>query len=217
MVRSGQYLALIGDLEGSRALAPRERAGAQQALKRILGELKDSRDGGFASPPTITLGDEFQTVYHRANDLFLHIWRIQAALHPLALRFGMGRGAINTDINSERAIGMDGPAFHRARSALAHLKETGGNFRLETGDPDSHVSKLINHSLDLISHEMDGWQQRRLEILCRLKSGQKYDEISEALGISKSAFYKNVEAGALNTIITITDAVIALIDEEPES
>ncbi|HSH43735.1 MAG TPA: SatD family protein, partial [Arenicellales bacterium] len=212
MARTEQYLALIGDLEDSRALAPRERAAAQQALKRVLGELEDSRDGGFASPPTITLGDEFQTVYRRADDLFLHIWRIQAALHPLALRFGMGRGAINTEINPERAIGMDGPAFHRARAALAHLKEAGGHFRLETGNPDSHVSKLINHSLELISHEMDGWQQRRLEILCRLKSGQKYDRISEALGISKSAFYKNVEAGALNTIIAIADTIVGLVE-----
>lgn len=208
-----QYLVLIGDLEGSRELQARDRDDAQQKLKSILEAIR-ADNNTIASPPTITLGDEFQTVYHRADALFLHIWRIQAALHPLFLRFGVGRGTLSTAINTEQAIGMDGPAFHRARSALEHLKETRGLFRMEAQDPEDRVSLLINQSLELVAHEMRGWKQRRFAILCSLKAGRKYKEISEAQGISKSAFYKNVEAGALDTIIAISDTAAGLINEK---
>lgn len=208
-----QYLVLIGDLEGSRELPARERDNTQQKLKSVLEEIR-ADNATIASPPTITLGDEFQTVYRRADALFLHIWRIQAALYPLFLRFGMGRGTLSTAINTEQAIGMDGPAFHRARSALEHLKETRGLFRIEAQDPEDRVSLLINQSLDLIAHEMRGWKQRRFAILCGLKAGRNYKEISEAQGISKSAFYKNVEAGALDTIIAISDTAAGVINEK---
>lgn len=208
-----QYLVLIGDLEGSRDLAAPERDRAQQKLKSVLADIK--ADGHvFASPPTITLGDEFQTVYRAADALFLHIWRIQAALHPLFLRFGIGWGTLSTAINTEQAIGMDGPAFHRARSALEHLKENKGLFRIEGSDGDDRVSLLINRSLDLVTHEMRGWRQRRFAILCRLKAGEKYTEIADGLGISRSAFYKNVSAGALDTIIDIGDTAADLINEQ---
>lgn len=208
-----QYLVLIGDLEGSRDLAAPERERAQQKLASVLADI-GAEDRAFASPPTITLGDEFQAVYRAADTLFLHIWRIQAALHPLILRFGIGRGSLSTAINTEQAIGMDGPAFHRARSALEHLKENKGLFRIEGEDDGDRIALLINRSLDLIAHEMRGWKQRRFEILCRLKAGQKYTEIAEGLGISNSAFYKNVEAGALDTIIDIGDTAAGLINEK---
>lgn len=214
MAKSEQYLVLIGDLEGSRELASRARDEAQQALKGILEWIRGEDGSTIASPPTVTLGDEFQTVYRRADALFLHIWRIQAALHPLFLRFGMGLGTLSTAINTEQAIGMDGPAFHRARAALEDLKENKGMFRIRGADNGDRVALLINQSLDLVAHEMRGWKHRRFEILCRIKAGQKYTEIAEGLGISTSAFYKNVEAGALDVIIDISNTAAGLINEE---
>lgn len=210
-----QYLVLIGDLEGSRDLPRRDREAAQQALKRTLQQIaSDQTAGAIASPPTITLGDEFQTVYHAADRMFLHIWQVQAALHPLLLRFGIGWGTLTTALNTGQAIGMDGPAFHNARAALEHLKAEHGSFRVQGPDTGERASRLINPSLDLVAHEMRGWKQRRFDILCRLKSGQKYNEIADALGISSSAFYKNVEAGALDTIIAISDIVAGLINQK---
>jgi len=153
-------------------------------------------------------------VYHCADPLFLHIRQVQAALHPLPLRFGIGWGALTTALNTRQAIGMDGPAFHNARAALEHLKADHGCFRVQGPDTGGRASKLINPSLDLVAHEMRGWKQRRFDILCRLKSGQKYNEIADALGISSSAFYKNVEAGALDTIIAISNIVVGFINQK---
>jgi len=65
------------------------------------------------------LGDEFQAVFSGAQNIWSCIFVIESALHPVRFRFGLGVGGIDTAINRKQSIGMDGPAFHLAREAVA--------------------------------------------------------------------------------------------------
>lgn len=42
------------------------------------------------------------------------------SLYPVELRFGIGIGEITTEINTEMALGADGPGYYKAREAIEH-------------------------------------------------------------------------------------------------
>ena len=129
-----QYIALIGDIVDSKGQA--RRGDLQRTLAAELKRISERSKSKLASPYTITLGDEFQAVYKSADNVFLDIFSILAELAPGAeARFGIGVGELTTAINPKQALGMDGPAFHRARDAISILKKSGYLIRLQGNPP----------------------------------------------------------------------------------
>ena len=206
-------LVLIGDVEASQAMPQKEREALQKNLSDVLESINKGKDGSIISPYTITLGDEFQAVFSDAKPVFEHIITIMARLHPVRMRFSMGIGPLDTSINREQAIGMDGPAFHTARKGIDHLKENEELFHIAIVDDHSIELEIINNSLQLISRQMRSWNKRRLTILEMIKQGYDYKEISEAVGISKPAFYKNKKAGMLDVMDDMSDNIASFLNQ----
>src|SRR5438552_5075102 len=98
MVKSSdmQVIAVIGDIVASKKLAQRN------VFQRRLGKALDQTSGTarhLASPYTITLGDEFQAVYRKADRLFADAFDIMAEIHPVRIRIAFGIGGLTTRIN----------------------------------------------------------------------------------------------------------------------
>jgi hypothetical protein len=193
-----QVIALIGDVVASKGLP--QRGAFQRRLGRILAETSSSAQH-LASPYTITLGDEFQAVYRKADLLFADIFGIMAEIHPVRARIALGVGALTTRINPTQALGMDGPAFHLAREALNALKEDRRLLRI-VGQP-GEAWILANHIMNFISHQVEGWSRNRLLVTAGLLRGLPVKQIEEGLQISRVAVYKNIRAAALNEVVGI--------------
>lgn len=204
-----KVLSLIGDIHGSRTVTDRE-----SLQKRLAAALKtvNRQNDSLLSPYTITLGDEFQAVYRDAGRLFRDIWSIIPEVYPHKIRFAIGVGPLTTEINPRQAIGMDGPAFHYARSGIQDMKESPYLFRI-TGENMDHQN-LINQSLNLISYWIDNWEKNRFLILLGLYLGKSSKQMATALGISTVAVYKNINAGALEVVKSLTQEIGVLIDRE---
>ncbi|HEX7035462.1 MAG TPA: SatD family protein [Pseudomonadales bacterium] len=198
-------LVLIADLVDSRTIPDRPRL--QSRLERLLAEL---RGPGVVSPYTLTLGDEFQAVLDRGPRVFRDALTIQAALHPVLVRFSLAVGELSTEVNRRQAIGMDGPPFHAARAGIDALKNEETLFRVHL--PDALMADLANASLALISHAFRRWQTRRLSILSALQHDVPVQQIAERLGITEQAVYKNVSDGHLRDVLAAFDAVGRLLD-----
>jgi len=202
-----KVLCLIGDLVRSREV--RDRRDLQGRLERALGQLNRRRKG-LLSPYTITLGDEFQAVYHRADTCFQDFWAIRYSIYPVRVRFSVGLGNLTTRINPRSAIGMDGPAFHLAREGIEALKRVGGDFR--AGEPETAGHGWINPALDLLSHASHNWKRNRLLVLDRLLAGQQAKAIARATGLSQAAVYKNIQAGALSTVARLCEEIASSLN-----
>lgn len=209
-------IVVIADIVDSRQIQAKEREKVQEQLSEVLDELNTNRST-LISPYTITLGDEFQAVHSRADTLCIDMLKILAELHPVALRFSIGVGAINTEINTKQALGMDGPAFHIAREGIGILKETGFLFRLNIEGEDCSLIPIINGSLQMLSRQLQAWNKNRIRILHMLKEGHDYKHITETLDISEPAFYKNKNAGLLDVISTLCDNIANVINQKMES
>ena len=114
------YIAIIGDVKNSRNI--KERKEFQNKLNEILNEINKIYSDSIASNFTITLGDEFQGLLYSGKNVMNIIQYIKKESYPVKIRFGVGIGAITTDIDSNISIGADGPGYYKARDSIEQLK-----------------------------------------------------------------------------------------------
>ncbi len=202
-----KYVVLVADLVSSRKIV--ERSAVQEKLTTCLRRLNSGKKEGLLSPYTITLGDEFQSVFATPGRIFRDALTVLIALYPVEVRFVFAVGEISTSINSKQTLGMDGPAFHEARGAIERLKKAKGLFAV--AGPEPAGLDLVNHSLALVSHAIRKWPRSRLEILRGILEHRSVGQLASDLGITDKAVYKSIDAGAVRTIAPIFDEIIMRI------
>jgi len=203
-------IVLIGDIVSSRNIPNR------QAIQEKLGQVLIKRNGEnkhLMSPYTITLGDEFQAVLNRADQLFCDIISILTALYPLKIRFSIGIGDIQTEVNRDQAIGMDGTAFHNARTGLSKLKESPWIFTIV--GPDIVSQKLAAQTLFLVSHISSKWKKSRFQILEGLCTNLTVKQMAQNMNITDKA-NKNIDDGELKIIKQLFIEIESIINRSLE-
>ncbi|WP_111655946.1 SatD family protein [Isoalcanivorax indicus] len=208
-----RYLVLIADIQDSRHLP--DRQAVQTRLQDTLTTLNAAAPPDLlVSPYTITLGDEFQAVMTRADRALADIITVMGALHPVQLRFALATGALDTPVNPDQAIGMDGPAFHAAREAIEHLKAADERLAIvHTGEsPDPQLDTLVTGTVGLLGHHLGKWKPSRLSVLTARLHGDSVTTIATRLGMSEQAVYKNMRAGELEHVITLFRTLTTLIN-----
>ncbi len=189
------FVAVIGDMVASRAIG--ERAEVQRRLERALQEVNEVYAADIASRFMITLGDEFQGLLRAGAQTPELIERIERAMYPVRVRFGLGVGAITTEIDAEKPLGADGPAYYGARHAIEALKaserkrmEPRATARIEiTGYPD--VAEVVNTLFALNTALKSRWAQRQREVIAAyIECGGTQSEVAQRLGIHQSNVQK---------------------------
>lgn len=204
------YTVIIADLVASRRLAA--RAQFQRRLKAVLQGVNARAGRALASPYTLTLGDEFQAVYRDATTVFADIMSIQAQIAPVQARFAVATGPLATTVNAVQAIGMDGPAFHRARAQLEGLKRERRLFGVQTRDAAEWT--LPGGALAVLSGVTERWLPKRFEVLAGLLSGVGGPELAKKADITVRAVNKNIRAADLDEWKRILDEIARLLNEE---
>ncbi len=204
------HLVVIADVVASRELP--DRADFQSRLRDSLNERNRARSSAsLLSPYTLTLGDEFQVVPAGADGLFHDLLTISADLKPVKLRFALAVGAIDTPINPERAIGMDGSAFHLARDGIELLKRSGGLCRMD--GLDEPLSKLVNNALALAFAQLDATRGSRLPLAAGLLAGDAISKIATRLGKSEQTLYKTARSADLYAVTGLLQTLEVIVDQ----
>ncbi|MBN1984619.1 MAG: hypothetical protein JW795_24045 [Chitinivibrionales bacterium] len=206
-------IALIGDIVKSRSIMDRLRF--QNGLKEVLKALND-RTRGVDSPYTLTIGDEFQALFNSAHWLLDDILRIVTAIYPIRSRFSFGFGLITTAINPVQALEMDGPAFHHAREGMDDLKKKSvrSDRRVCLNGIDSALpyAPLVQSSLTLFFHQIEGMSKNVLQTLHFLLHEQQPQQIAEVLDISVQAVYRLIRRHDLHACVTFIRDVETILN-----
>lgn len=208
-----KFIVVIGDVISSRKVE--KRNDLQNKLLDIFNDLNTSNyENQLVSPYTLTLGDEFQAVYEKANCLFLDSISIFEKIFPQKIRFSFGIGEISTDINREQSIGMDGSAFYFAREGIVNLKDQRGNYKFNIyGLEDPELEILFNNSLRIFSNLLEGWNRNRYFILQSTMEGKAVKEIAKELKLTETAIYMNIYDGSIREMIAILEIMINRINK----
>jgi hypothetical protein len=200
------YLVLIGDVIDSRKLENRPEF--QKQFAAVLHEVQNRIKAITVSPLTVTIGDEFQAVFHSASGLFEACLDLQIRLLPVRLRFGLGLGAVSTALNQQQAIGMDGPAFHSARQAIEKARQTKSQFRLEPEDLLSAVA------LGWVNDHIKDWKKERWQVLLGLSAGNTQRRLAAETGISQPAVSQMLRREAFSLILETFRATEAMLNQK---
>lgn len=191
------FVALIGDIRGSREIDDRE--GAQKEFKRVVASLNEQLpSSSVASPFTVTAGDEFQVLLTDAADAVEAAVSASDRFDRAGLRFGIGRGELHTEVNPDQAIGMDGPCFYRAREAIESAEKDGAWLRVAGWSED--LDTRINAMFDLVQCVREDWTDRQAEFALALKEEGTQTLVADRYGVSKSTVSESLSAGHVHEV-----------------
>jgi hypothetical protein len=204
------FVALIGDIRGSRELNDRNEV--QKEFKRVVDSLNDHvPDSAIASRFTVTTGDEFQALLTDASAAVEAVVSASDRFHPARLRFGIGRGGLDTEVNPNQAIGMDGPCFHRAREAINSAKEDETWLRVDGWSTD--LDRHINAMFDLVRCVREDWTDRQAQFALALKQKGTQKRVAEQYEVSKSTVSESLSAGHIQEVRSAENSLAELLQD----
>lgn len=191
------YIAINIDLVGSRKLEAGARADLQVRLVRFL-------DAGRAryplsAQPSISRGDEMQFLVQSPRVALDICWAALFDLHPVAVRCGVGVGALATGVSDAAPVTtdmLDGPCFHAARQAINDAKAhdswmwSGYAGPRRRGLNSAFMCRSFNQigllQTAVIAHQLGPGMAERIAILRRFWHGEQVTKIADSDGRNKS-------------------------------
>lgn len=181
----------------------------QKSLESCLADLNNEFQAVLASKLSITLGDEFQGLLSLDAPLFQIIDRINLAMKPYQVRFGIGMGKILTDINPEQSIGADGPAYWHARKAInyIHQKNDYGNTQIAVSFDDENQVNIVNTLIASSEVIKSDWRASQEIILKELLALGIYNEqfdqqmLAKRLALTTSALSKRLKSSNIKVYL----------------
>lgn len=213
------FIAIIGDIVQSREISDRKET--QNKLKAILDNINRKYADEIASKFMITLGDEFQGLLRCGKNILDIIDEIETGMYPISLRFGIGIGEMDTDINFDMPLGSDGPAYHNARKMIDEIKikenryETDySNIMIWAQGENEHTAMLLNGIISLCSALKSKWTSRQKEIIsCYLESDKNQYTTAEKLGINQTSVHRALDLSKYYTYQNAIDIVKSTLRE----
>ncbi len=222
---SERYLALIGDVVGSRDRA--DRARLQASLVAALGRLNDAGTSAVrAADFDVVAGDAVEGLFvdpfgggdpevaGRVAVAVVDAIRILAdAVHPARIVFGLACGPLDIGpAGGSTPIGrLDGPCFHDARAGLEHAQRNRVWAWLQS--PQSAGQVGWNALVELIGVLRDGWTARQKELVELARCHDQQREVAAVLDVSPSVVSEGLAAAHYQPILRAERAAARLLAE----
>lgn len=188
-----RYLAIIGDLVRSRAIA--DRAQLQERLLAEIEAVNREYADRLVVPVSMTAGDEFEVLLDGVEPVVALLIRFADTVLPNQLAFGVGAGGLTTRISqghTKRAVGeLDGEVFHRARSALNQAAGD-ASWALIEGFGEGEDAALSGLT-DLLGNLRRGWTAKQAAYVAAARQAKQLD-VARRFGVGQSVVSESLKA-----------------------
>lgn len=204
-----EYCAILADIVRSRS-DPRPQT-LQWALEEAAGRLDRGYAEDLAAEATITSGDEIQILLGSPERAFGVIFDLADGLHPVELRFGVGRGELSTPLRPTTGS-LSGPVFYRAREAIERAKRQGWAAVFDGfGERSETLTVLADCALSIAA----GWTPaQRDSARAYLREGT-HEAAAKALGLHRTTVTRNLDRGLVRPFLRCREEIGRLLGEAP--
>lgn len=216
-----QYFVIIADIINSRNLD--NRFEIQEKYIALTDTLNNEYNSDIASKFIVTMGDEIQGLLSSPENIVSIIKEMSNTMYPVKLRFAIGAGTINTKIDFENSIRIDGNAYHRARFCIDKMKDLNkkktNTYNIMINSNNEVWDDLVNSNLMLCNAIRTSWTKKQDMIVNMYEScNRDQGETAKALSVSQSyvsktlkvIMYKNFNSA----LKTVSNAIINGISYE---
>lgn len=201
-----RYLALVGDVVGSRRVADRN-ALQRKFLAAIDGANRAVGAGAVVAPLKMVAGDEVQGLLVEPEAAVDLVTCLTDGLFPVRIVFGFGYGGLDTEVGRDVSR-LDGPCLHRARAALGSARKLGVWVRVEGFPrPYDQVISAVFRLLDTIRLE---WTEKQAGYV-RAARGRLQKEVAARFGVSPSVVSESLKAAHFEALLEGEEAARALL------
>ncbi|HAF85377.1 MAG TPA: hypothetical protein DCG32_03235 [Sphaerochaeta sp.] len=121
MKEKTHYTALIFDMVESRKF--KDRFALQSYMKAAVEICNTVFAKSICKPVMFSAGDEMQGLFYTAQEAYRYFAFFSRLVYPVQLRCGIGLGELDVFSADWMTTELDGPAYHRAREAIARCHE----------------------------------------------------------------------------------------------
>ncbi len=213
------YIAVIGDIKDSKKLEDRKTSQIQFA--EVLEGLNQTYQKDLAAKFTISMGDSFQVLLKSGDSLMDMLFKLELELMPMEIRVGIGLGSVDTEVDPENSLVIDGSCYHRARAMIESIEksekqyaQSKSNILLSTGDEIPCQEQVINTIFALETALKTEWTQRQKQIIhAYLANGRNQYATAKALDIGQSSVNKTLNSTNFYTFDHSLTTLQDLIDQ----
>jgi hypothetical protein len=127
-------------------------------------------------------------------------------MYPVKIRFSIAYDKIVTQINKSKAIGMDGPAFHKARNGLVQMKNTDYSV-IQLFSDDIQGIELLNQSMLILNGNINKWKYNTYIIFTGLLNKKSINDLVEEAAISERGVYKIMKTNNLKECVKLIELI----------
>ncbi|AYW50399.1 hypothetical protein C7H83_07980 [Tetragenococcus halophilus] len=213
------YIAVIGDIKDSRKI--KDRKNSQTHFAKVLERLNQIYQKDLAAKFTISMGDSFQVLLKNSDYLMDMLFTLELDLMPMEVRIGIGLGDVETEVDPENSLVIDGSCYHRARAMIESIEksekqyaQSKSNILLSTGGEIPYQEQVINTIFALETALKTGWTQRQKQIVrAYLANGRNQYAAAKALDIGQSSVNKTLNSTNFYTFDHSLATLQDLIDQ----
>jgi hypothetical protein len=188
MKNSKKYYILMADV-----IESRDQQGDEliKSFKAIVNSMIINHKDSFLSPPTITLGDEFQAIVKSLDtgvDIIIATEEfIIKNNFKFKLRYILNFGSVETEINPKVAYEMLGEGLTSARELLSEIKKDGKRFVINL---DSDKSNIFNNLFFLFASIVDKWKLVDFELISSFIEKQDYKKVAQQFKRDRASVWR---------------------------
>lgn len=199
------YTVVLADVIRSRR---NDEGGAvQRALEEACRELDGAYREELAAALTITAGDELQALLHRPARAFDLVFDVADLLHPLEVRFGVGKGALTTELRPTTGS-LAGPAFYRAREGMEESRSGRRHVTFRGFGPGTETITVLADTAAAIA---DRWTSAQRESARAYLEHGSHRAAAESIGKDRSTVTRNLQRALASEVVTIRTHLRALL------
>lgn len=199
---------IMGDVVGS---GETDGSAVMDRLNPLVEHVQRRLGDSILSPLTITLGDEFQGVVADHQAIVRTIFAFEAERlargGEIALRYAAAVGEIDTELNTETAHGMLGPALTTARRRLGDKSRSRRRFAFDLQSPDQSI--LFENLFDVLARRLEDWSPEESAYIAALVSDLDAAEIARLHDRDKTTVYRRRNSAPVQDYLALENAALA--------
>lgn len=184
-----RYIALIGDIKNSKEI--KERDDFRKQFRDAIDYINIKYEDVLAAKLVISSGDEFEGLFANASNFLDIVIELESKIQPYEVRFGIGIGTVNTKVDFNNTLEIDGISYHYAREMINFVKENESSYSTYITNyaiKSEGDMGLVNSSLAMLSVIKNSWSKRQKEVMIAfVKNDLSQINTSKELGILQSS------------------------------